>query len=234
MTTATIKAEIQKLAPSSIIELYELDATNVGGTLLRFHSGTNELRENLVWQGYTYTRYPVQVTGFEMTSGGQLPRPKVAVSNLFGSITEILTNTTDLLGAKFTRKRTLLKFLDAVNFEGGVNPTADNTAEFSSDVFYIDRKTMENRDVVEFELAASIDLQGIQLPKRQVIQNVCPWLYRGSECGYSGTSYFKTDDTTTSDPTLDVCGKRLSSCKKRFGQYAELPFGGFAGAGLFK
>ncbi|TCS68254.1 hypothetical protein EDC61_1305, partial [Sulfuritortus calidifontis] len=30
------------------------------------------------------------------------------------------------------------------------------------------------------------------------------------------------------------CGKRLASCKLRFGPYAELPFGGFPAVGLLR
>ena len=30
----------------------------------------------------------------------------------------------------------------------------------------------------------------------------------------------------------DVCGKRVASCKLRFGDNGELPFGSFPGAGL--
>ena len=42
------------------------------------------------------------------------------------------------------------------------------------------------------------------------------------------------DDQPTSDPANDRCGKRLASCKLRFGAYAELPFGGFPGVGLIR
>lgn len=236
MTVQEITSEIQKLAPSSIIELFEIDASAVGGDLtpIRFHAGTNELRQNIVFDGNTYVRYPMVIQGFEIQAGGQLPRPKLAVSNLFGTITTILLNTSDLIGAKVTRRRTLLKYLDAVNFESGLNPTADPSAEFTPDIFYIDRKTLETRDVVEFELASVVDLEGVVLPRRQVIQNVCPWRYRSAECSYAGTSYFKADDTPTGDPTQDVCGKRLSSCKKRFGIFNSLPFGGYSGSGLIK
>jgi phage-related protein len=31
----------------------------------------------------------------------------------------------------------------------------------------------------------------------------------------------------------DVCGKRVDSCKLRFGQNAELPFGGYPGIGTY-
>ncbi len=233
-TPQTITSEIQKLAPSAVIELFVLDATNIGGEVFRFHAGTNALRGKVVWQGNEYLPFPIQVTGFEYNGTGQLPRPNVVVANLTGVITTLLLELDDLLGAKFIRKRTLAKYLDAVNFNGGVNPSADATAEFAEDVYYVDRKASENRDLVEFELAASFDLQGIRLPRRQIIQNICPWRYRGSECGYTGSAYFDANDNRVGTLAQDVCGKRLDSCRARFGEYAELPFGGFPAAGLIR
>jgi lambda family phage minor tail protein L len=231
-TPQAIATEIQKLEPSAIIELFELDATSFGGDLLRFHAGTNSLSSNLVWQGNTYTAFPIQASGFEMSSNGQLPRPTLRVSNITGTITLLVLSYDDLLGAKITRKRTMAKYLDAVNFPGGVNPDADDTAEFADDVFFIDRKSTETRDVVEFELAAAFDLSGVQLPRRQIIQNVCVWRYKGTECGYSGTNYFNANDESVGSSGLDVCGKRLTSCKLRFGENNPLPFGSFPSAGL--
>lgn len=230
----SITSELQKLAPSAVIELFELDATVLGAGIYRFHAGTNELTQNVVWQGNTYTRFPVQVTGFEITGRGQLPRPTLRVSNFLSAITALLLEYEDLVGAKLTRKRTLKKFLDAVNFAGGLNPTADSTASYPDDVYYIDRKANETREVVEFELASSIDLAGVQIPRRQIIQNVCTAIYRGPECGYTGTLYFTANDQPTVEASQDKCGKRLNSCKLRFGSTAELPFQGFPGAGLIR
>lgn len=236
MTTPTsIHTEINKLAPSAVIELFVLDGTSVGlEDLLRFHAGTNGLRQNVVWQGEIYNRFPLEVTGFEISGQGQIPRPKLRVSNHLSIITTYLMAYSDLIGATLTRKRTHKRFLDAANFAGGVNADADPTAEFPDDIFTIDRKVTENRDFVEFELASSMDLAGVGIPRRQIIQNLCPWAYRGSECGYTGTNYFKADDTATTVSSEDFCGKRLASCKARFGTNAELPFGGFPGAGLFR
>ena len=55
--------------------------------------------------------------------------------------------------------------------ESGINPfgTPNPTATFDEQIFIIDRKSTENRDVVEFELAATYDIQGVRLPKRQVL-----------------------------------------------------------------
>ncbi|MCS6766646.1 MAG: phage minor tail protein L [Candidatus Protistobacter heckmanni] len=238
MTTPSIPqaitSEIQKLAPSAVIELFVLNLALFGAGVTRIHAGTNALRQRVVWQGEAYDPFPVQVEGFELNGNGQVPRPKMKVANLTGSITALVLLYQDLVGAKITRKRTLAKYLDAANFAGGVNPSADATAEFADDIYYVDRKSRETRDVVEFELAASFDLEGVALPRRQIVQNVCPWKYRGSECGYTGTAYFDAHDRAVSASSLDVCGKRLSSCQARFGQNAELSFGGFPAAGLFR
>ncbi len=229
-----IRAEIQKLAPSAVIELFVLDLSLFSQGSVYFHAGTNSLQQRVTWQGKTYEAFPIQVEGVEFNGNGQIPRPKLKVANVTGAITAMVLIYQDLVGAKITRKRTLAKYLDAVNFPGGVNPTADLTAEFADDIYYIDRKSRETRDVIEFELAASFDLEGVNLPRRQIVQNVCPWRYRSSECGYTGTSYFDANDQFVASSTQDICGKRLSSCQARFGQNAELPFGGFPAAGLFR
>jgi lambda family phage minor tail protein L len=228
-----IRTDIQKLEPGAIVELFEVDLTPFGGDLLRFHAGTNELRQGVVWKGNAYTAFPVQASGFEFNGQGQNPRPKLVVANVLGSITALVLQYQDIVGARVTRRRTLAKYLDAVNFPGGVNPTADPTAEFPNDVFYIDRKAGETNEVVEFELAAAMDMSGVMLPRRQVVQNVCPWRYRSSECSYTGANYFDANDQPTTLAN-DVCGKRLSSCKARFGEYGELPYGGMPAAGLVR
>lgn len=233
-TSVKITSEIQKLAPSAIIELFQLDATSLGDQIYYFHAGTNELKTSIIWQGQEYVPYPMQISGFEFTAGGQLPRPKIAVSNATGAITALVLLYQDLLGAKIIRKRTMAKYLDAINFDGGINPDADQTAEFADDIYFIDQKVNENKNFVEFELASSFDVQGVQLPRRQIIQNICPWKYRGSECGYTGTTYFDINDQSVANLAQDVCGKRLVSCQLRFGEYAELPYGGFPAAGLVK
>jgi lambda family phage minor tail protein L len=230
----SITAQIQTLAPSAVIELYVLDLTTLGGPVVYYHGGTNGLNGPVVWQGTTYYAFPVQMTGLEYNGRGQLPKPKVQVANTAGAITALILQYGDLLGAKVTVKRTLAKFLDAVNFAGGVNLSADPTAEFPDDIFFINQRTVENRSVVEFELAASFDFQGVQLPRRPIIQNVCVWIYRGAECGYTGTAYFDTNDNPVSSASADVCSKRLSSCKCRFGAYNQIPFGSFPAAGLLR
>jgi lambda family phage minor tail protein L len=125
----------------------------------------------------------------------------------------------------------MARYLDAVNWPGGVSPySPDSTAEFPKEVFVLDRKSAETRDVVEYEMCAAFDLIGVRNPKRQCISNICQWVYRSAECSYTGTSYFTENDVATTLAN-DVCGKRLNSCKARFGSTAQLPFGSFPGIG---
>jgi lambda family phage minor tail protein L len=201
--------ELIKSSPFAIIDLYELHLNAaVHGTneIYRFHNGGNGKFTNtgeIIWKGNSYIALPVQAEGFEYSGNGQLPRPKLRVANLLSTITAIMiavnetTPGNDLTGAKFIRIRTLSRFLDPVNFDGGVNPfgTPDPDAEAPQEIYYVDRKTAETRDVVEFELAAAFDLAGVRAPKRQCISNICQWEYRGAECGYTGTNYFDENDT---------------------------------------
>lgn len=230
----TIESDIQKLTPGGLIDLFELDATSIGGAVVRFHAGVNGLGNDVVWQGNTYTRFPIEAEGFEWNGKGALPRPKLRVANITGLIGALARELDDLVGAKVTRRRTFVKYLDAVNFAGGVNPTADPNAHFTDEVYFVERKASENPVFLEFELAAAFDVQGVQLPRRQVVQNVCTWRYRGAECGYAGGAVANRNDQATTVLAEDACGKRLASCKLRFGEYGELPYGGFPAVGLLR
>jgi lambda family phage minor tail protein L len=177
--------EIGKLAPSAIIELFELDLSKFDEDSLYFHAGTNEVASNIVFQSKIYSPLPVEVKGFEFKGKGELPRPTVVFANVTGALSLLALEYDDLVGAKFIRRRTFVRYLDAVNFPDGRNPSADATAEFPPDTFYVDRKTRETKSIIEFELASSLDVEGVMLPKRQVIANTCSWVYRSAECGFA-------------------------------------------------
>jgi lambda family phage minor tail protein L len=216
---SAVYEDLSVLAPNAIIELFQLrlDATLHGtSTTYYFHNGVNAaVTGNITWNSQTYVRLPIEASGFDYSSTGSLPRPKLAVSNIGSSITALLlqvnliTAGNDLGGAKVVRIRTLKKYLDG---ETGADPHA----KFPDEIWYVDRKSNENRAVVEFELASKFDLVGVMLPRRQIIANVCQWVYRGGECGYNGTDYYDINDNKVTSSGSDVCGKRLSSCNIRF------------------
>lgn len=177
--------EISKINPSAIIELFELQlvaAIHGSNQIYRFHNGSSlNANGQITWKGNAYYRFPIEADGFAYQRG-QLPRPTLSISNLHTTpnISAILlavnqtTTGNDLVGAKFVRIRTLVKFIDAVNFANNTNATADPNAEFPREVFFVDRKTNENRSVVSWELSAVFDLMGIRAPKRQCTRSLFP------------------------------------------------------------
>jgi len=232
----TIAAELQSLAPSAIIELFVLDMSDKpGGLPLYFHAGTNGLQQPVIWQGIEYMPLPIEAEGFEMSTKGAMPRPRIRAANVNGMFSAEVRDNDDLVGCKVYRKRTFVRYLDAVNFPNG-NPEANPDQHLTDDLWYVERKMSENRYMVEWELASAFDLQGVMLPTRQVIQNTCGWRYRGAECGWTGGNFDKNDQPC--EAANDFCGKRLSSCKVRFGSPDSafaivnniLPYGGFPGS----
>lgn len=230
----TIVNDVQKLAPGSLIDLFVLDTTELGGSIQRLHSGLNGVMTNVVWQGEEYSRYPIEASGFELSGRGTMPRPKVRVANVLGDITALCKDFNDLINAKFTRKRTFVRYLDAVNFPGGVNPTADPNQGFADEIWFVNRKIDEQKVYVDFELSSMFDVQGVLIPRRQVIANVCMWRYRSAECSYTGGAVADANDEPTTEISQDQCGKRQASCKLRFGNFSELPYGGMPGTGLIR
>tara|TARA_B100000945_G_C20242562_1_gene530678 strand:+ start:222 stop:794 length:573 start_codon:yes stop_codon:yes gene_type:complete len=176
-------SDLQSINPSAVIELFtlQLDSDLHGATTIyRFHAGSNlNANGQIVWDGNSYLRFPIEANGFSFQKG-QLPRPKLVISNATGLISAILltvnetTAGNDLTGAIVTRITTLAKFIDAANFANGQNATADPTAEFPREIYGIDRKASENRNVVEFELAAPTDLAGVRIPGRQATRKDFP------------------------------------------------------------
>lgn len=231
----TIQSQAQLLEPGAYIELYEIDATALGGDMLRFHGYLEA--SSIWWQGKEFKAWPVQVEGFEVTGDGQQPQPTLSVANLDRSLTPLVAFLDDLIGAKFTRYKTLSKFLDARNFPQG-NPSANPQEQFIPEVFYIHQKMNENSQTIEFSLRSVLDLDGTFLPRRQVVANLCTWLtfggYRGPNCGYTGNVYTNESGQRITDPNKDVCPGTLAACKMKFGEKANLPYGGFPASSLVR
>lgn len=225
----SIEADVQQLTPGAIIELWELDATPIGGGIQRFQGQQDG---SIWWQGNEYDAWPCQGEGFDKTSEQQ-PRPVFRVGNVDRSITILCQMFDDMVGATLTRHRTFAKYLDAANFPGG-NPTADPTKEMPLELWFIERKAVESFEVVEFELSSALNFNGVKLPRRQIIANQCPFAYRGPLCNYVGPPVATELDVPTSNPALDKCGKRLTSCEMRLWPDGVLNFGGFPAAGLVR
>jgi lambda family phage minor tail protein L len=239
-----ITSDIQGLAPGELVQLFELDATQIGGDLLRFH-GYAQVGP-IWWKGQEYMPWAIQAEGFSRSGNGTQPTPTLKVGNIgqdadgnpvTGVITALCLALHDLVGARVIRRRTLGQYLDAGNFAGG-NPTANPNEEMPPEIWLVEAKTSEDKEAVEFELHTALDFDGVQLPSRQIQASMCGWLskggYRGPYCNYTGAAMFDRDGKPVSDPTLDRCGGHVSDCKKRFGENATLNIGSFPAADMLR
>lgn len=199
-----LNSELFNLTPSAIIELFEIQFDNLfydeelltSGKIdtFRFHNNLKLVQNDIIWQGKVYTAAPIQTEGFEFNSQGTVANPKIRISVTDSGILElnrlkqVLRSLGDLTGAVFRRKKTYAKFLDSANWldPKDIPPgfSADPNVEARQEVYVFNRKTADDKNVLEYELTSIFDLKGIRLPARVVTSERCVWQYRGEGCLY--------------------------------------------------
>jgi lambda family phage minor tail protein L len=225
-----------QLSTPGLATLFHLDTTMLGGPVF-FFTSAEYFDHAVFWGGQEYAPLPMQAGGFEMTTKGAIPTPSVTISNLYGSANLLLADYRGLLGAKLTRIITLTRFLD-----DGATP--DPGAFITRDVYVVSQKSSHNAISVTFKLASQMDQEGVQLPRRQILRDMCSHVYRawnpatGSfdyskvSCPYTGGAFFDANNNPTS-PDHDSCQRTLKACRLRFGNQ-PLPARFFPGVGRIK
>ncbi len=122
-----------------------------------------------------------------------------------------------------------------------INVDADPEA-FLEDVFKIETLDALNEVTATFTLTSWLQYFKFVVPKRKYYKNTCQWEYKGPECQYPGpgelpipgtdlksnANPIKADNTPTSSPQDDVCGKSLLACQVRNN---DLHYGAFPATG---
>ena len=230
----SVVTEVQKLEPDAIVSLYILDTTNIGGSEIFRFTSMPDGDSAVLFDGEAYTPVDIRATGFNWDGRGTFPKPTLTVSNVSGLVTSAIYTLGDMVGAKFIRIRTFAKHLD-----NGSDP--DPTATFPIEQYVVDQRTKHTKAFVEWKLASVIDQIGVKIPRRQCLRDACTHTYReyntstssfdytGATCPYVGSGLFTEDNVSTADPTEDSCGRKVSSCKLRFGANGVLPTRSFPG-----
>lgn len=238
--SAAVRRAGQSISPGDLVALYIVDLNPIGvNTQFAFTPSTRRTA-GLVFAGITYVPLDVKCDGFEYSGDGTLPRPKISITNVTRVMSSAAVLYDDILGARLIRKRTYAQFLD-----GGETP--DPQAAYADDVYRFHQKIEHNKSQITWTLAAAMDQEGVQLPRRQVLRDVCMWRYRrpltgqggafagydydGVQCPYTGGQAYDADGNPTT-PERDKPSRRVNTCcKARFGEDGQLPFGGFPGVG---
>lgn len=225
-----IEQDVRSLTPGNLIDLYEIDLRPIGVQIIIYVAPySDENGGDILFQGTMYQSFPIIAGGFDRSGKGPEKRPKVTISNYSGILSQYMATTSDMIGAKVIRKRTLTKYLGTM--------TKDESS-YIREVYYIEQKITESAEMIEFELSSALDFLDKKLPGRVCIANSCPWSYKssinGSGCTWHGTDpskWFDRYGNPVASADLDVCGKRLSDCKLRFGEFNALDYGGFPALG---
>jgi len=167
-----------------------------------FNLTDNNYRYGTVsWQGNLYYPFPIMAEGFNLNSAGTLATPIITVANtapdtsnnsFYKYIRMQVQSLGDIVGSKFTRIKSFLKYLHGSNFSGGYNPYTNDPSiseiELPRDIYYVERKVTENKYKIEYSLASILDVENLTLPSRTVLANKCPFQYRGEGCLYEYNS----------------------------------------------
>jgi lambda family phage minor tail protein L len=227
----SIARDNQGLEPGVLVTLFQIDFSPLGVIQTFCFTSHGEC----AFQGIAYQALDVETEGWEYNGQGIIPQPKIRISNVTRLFSGSVLAYNDCIGAKVTRIRTYEKYLDG-------QPDADPSAFFAPDMYVVEQKTAHDRTMIEWTMSSSMDQQGRMVPGRQVIRDICMWRYRvwspqlndfdysNASCPYVGAAMYDQKGDGVVDPVKDDCSHRINTgCKKRFGENAVLPFGGFPG-----
>lgn len=200
-----ITAEVQKLEQDARVELYLIDLTRQGGSVLGFHNERVTGAGVLTFGAQTFDPIPLEASGFAYNGTEQVPTPTIKLSNIGSFVTALAKQYGGLVNATVTRIRTYRKHL-----ADGADPDPD--AKFAEDVFFVNRKVAENKIWFEIELGSSLDVDGVELPFRKMLPRCQAGFKDGVNCPYVGA------DTS--------CLKTTDACGEKFGA-VPLPYMGF-------
>lgn len=156
---STPQQELGKLYPDALVELFEVDLTRIGTSVIIRFCNTSSGR-NLELGGDRYIPWPIRIDKYGSSTEGNLPSPKVALSNYRGTVSALL-GFHQPRGAIFRRRRILRRHLD-----DGTDPLPE--AQYTPDEFFLD-SWVETRSRVTLNLETALAYLNREVPARSLI-----------------------------------------------------------------
>lgn len=234
-SNSSILAELYKYNPSALVELYEIDLTPlqeyytskgapIATTKYYFHNGKTEQYASIKWGAseQVYAALPIEIDGVQASSAGEVPRPTLTVGNLDLLFTQLCRAYANLVGAKITRIRTFVKFLNSSNFP--ITNLLLNTEDFSLWVQDVDIDTTVTANATTapngtltadkiFEATVTSSIHGVVQTFAVASSNVnvsCSGYFKASE-RTNVTLRFRNKANITSGKTFDLTTGTISS-----------------------
>lgn len=166
--------ELQNLnITSAFIELFELDCTNIGGSIYRFTANAHPSGGGgLSFGTKLYLPMPIVTSGWDFTATGTTPKPTLSISNVNKTLMGPILALGDLVGSKLTRVRTFARYLDD-------GETPSSTTFIGPDVYFVEQKTVHTNSVITWQMTSIIDRMGMKIPRRQVLKDPTPLTPQG-------------------------------------------------------
>lgn len=168
MSLDTLQHEYSQPA---LIQLFTIDTTPVGGGIYRYTPFTEDSSgtpANVVFDGNTFTAFPIKLDGVEHKVGDGAPsQPTLTVANVNRILQSAVIAYNDLLNCRVTRTRVF-----ATNLDNGTDPNP--SATLPTETWIITQKLSHNKNVITFKLSSELDIRSVMLPRRQVLKTDFP------------------------------------------------------------
>ncbi len=168
------------------------------------YNGTEDLhwsgnQKDIIYDGITYKAVPISHEFTGDNNQGRIDSVKVRLSNISRMI-QFYLETHDFRG-KDVRIR--MVFAD----------TLDDAEAYLDEIYTIDSYSADQNHA-EFTLTGKFDVLGVNLPARGYTRNTCGWVFKSTECGYTGVE-------TTCNKTQQEC--RDLGNHTRYGAFPSVP-----------
>lgn len=164
--TQQLDAQAQKLDYGTILELLEVDASAMGGSIHRIVNSRTDAGA-VTFEGMIFTPVPFKSEGWAWDSTGSPPRPTVTVADVDGLLLYATMAAQDYVGVPVRRWLTTTELLSTGTYRG-------------PEIWQVLRKMEADGSYLKFELGTVFDASTAQIPARVMIKADFPGLGRST------------------------------------------------------